>query len=97
MLPIFKSDDINLMLMQTKWKSELDPILSNPMTDMFILKNVSLAVGSNVINHKLGRTQQGWFLTDINGTGTVYRSAGFNDLTLTLTSSAAVTVSIGVF
>jgi hypothetical protein len=36
-------------------------------------------------------------LVDQNSVGTVYRSAPLNDKTLTLTSSAAMTVSIGVF
>lgn len=40
---------------------------------------------------------QGWFLVDIQGPATIYSSAPFNNLTLTLTSNTAVTVSIGVF
>lgn len=84
-------------LMQTKWKSLLDPILANPLNGISILESVKLINGVTVVNHKLGRTQQGWFLTDIQGAATVYRSAAFNNLTLTLTSSAAVTCNIGVF
>jgi hypothetical protein len=84
-------------LMQTKWKSLLDPILANPINDVSILENVKLINGVTVVNHKLGRVQQGWFLTDIQGGATIYRSTPFNNLTLTLTSSAAVTVNIGVF
>jgi len=83
--------------MQTLWKSLLDPVLDNPLNDISILKNVQLNNGVTVINHRLGRNQQGWFLTDIQGAATVYRSAAFNSLTLTLTSNAAVTVNIGVF
>lgn len=83
--------------MQTKWKSILDIIIRNPINAVSILPNVSLNNGVTVINHKLGKTQQGWFITDIQGAATIYRSAAFNSLTLTLTSSAAVTVNIGVF
>jgi hypothetical protein len=83
--------------MQTKWKSILDPLLANPLNGASFLNNISLASGVNIINHKLGKNQQGWFLTDIQGPATIYRSAPFNSLTLTLTSSAAVIVSIGVY
>jgi hypothetical protein len=75
----------------------LNPVLANPLNSVSILSNVSLIAGANTINHKLGRMQLGWFLVDTQGTATVYRSASFNDLTLTLTASAPVTVSIGVF
>lgn len=96
-LPLFKSDDTALQLMQTKWKSQLDPVLANPMTNISILKGVSLANGTTIINHKLGQKLQGWFLVDSTGAATVYRSAPKNDLTLTLTSSAAITADIAVF
>lgn len=83
--------------MQTQWASELNPFLANPLNGVSILEGVSLINGVTVINHLLGQKQQGWFLLDINGAATIYRSAPFNSTTLTLTSSAAVTVNIGVF
>lgn len=83
--------------MQTKWASEINPVLANPLNNVSILKNVSLASGVNIINHKLGSVQQGWFVTDIQGIATIFRSAPFNNLTLTLTVSAPVVASIGVF
>lgn len=86
-----------LDLMQTQWASQLNPLLSNPLNSANILKNVKLSVGPNVINHLLGKTMQGWTLVDIDGAATIYRSAPLNDKTLTLTSSAAVTVNIEVF
>lgn len=91
------STNLPFELMLTKWSSELNPLLANPVNSVLILPNVALVSGVNVINHRLGRTQQGWFITDINAAVTVYRSAAFNELTLTLTSSGAATVSIGVF
>lgn len=97
MLPIFKDENKNLMLMQNKWASELNPLLSNVLNEVLILKNQSLINGTNVINHLLSRIQQGWFLTDIQGSSIIYRSAPFNASTLTLTSSANVIVNIGVF
>ena len=93
-LPIITS---SLSSLVTHWKSILDPILKGPMTGVSVISEVKLGVGVNVINHGLGQTQQGWFLTDLQGSAVVYRSAPFNSKTLQLTSSAIVTVSIGVF
>lgn len=86
-----------LSLMQTKWASILNPMIASPLNGSSVLKSVVLKNGDTVINHGLGKTQQGWFITDITGAATIYRSAPFNDLTLTLTSNAAVTINLGVF
>ncbi len=82
---------------QTRWKSQLDPVLSNPMNQVSVLKDVMLVTGPNVINHLLGHKMNGWFLVDQQGPSTIYRTAPLNALTLTLDSSAPVVVSIGVF
>ena len=91
--------NLPLATMQTRWKSDLDPLLANPLNGISILENVPLILGSNTVNHLLGRTMQGWFLTDIQGIATIYRPNvnPFNNITLTLVSSAAVVCSIGVF
>ena len=86
-----------LPLMQTQWAAQLNPLLDNPLSSAILLEGVSLNNGVTVVNHLLGRQMQGWFIVDINGAATVYRSAPMNNKTLTLTSSAAVTVNIGVF
>lgn len=83
--------------MTTRWKSLLDPVLKNPLNSVRFLPNVELKTGVNRINHLLQQLQQGWFLTDIQGAAQIYRSAPFNATTLTLTSDADVTVSIGVY
>lgn len=84
-------------LMQERWSAILNPVIANPLNGVNILENIALNNGVTVVNHKLSRQQQGWLLTDIQGLATIYRSAPFNDKTLTLTSSAPVTVNIGVF
>lgn len=84
-------------LANPRWASELNPLLANPLNNVQILQNVSLNNGTTIINHGLGRMQQGWFLTDVQGAATIYRNANFNSTTLSLHSSAAVVVSIGVF
>lgn len=87
----------DFMLMQSQWKSKLDPLLGNPLNSASILSGVVLKNGTNVINHLLGQMMRGWTITDINGAATIYRSAPLNEKTLTLTSNAAVTVNIEVF
>jgi hypothetical protein len=86
-----------LQLLQTRWKSILDPVIANPMTNMSILENIVLASGNNQVAHKLQRMQQGWVIVDINGAGTIFRYKPFTDSYLYLTASTALTVSIGVF
>ena len=83
--------------MLSQWSAELNPIIENPLSNTVILPNIILQVGVNVINHRLGRTQQGWFLVDKQAFGDVYRTASFNDKTLTLTATTPMTISLGVF
>lgn len=87
----------NFAQLATRWKSLLDPLLANPLNDVSVIYNVSLINGATTINHLLGQKMTGWYIVDINGAATIYRSQPLNDKTLTLTSNAAVTVSIGVF
>ncbi len=88
---------LTLDLLETRWAGILNPVLANPATNMSFLSNVKLVSGTNVINHGLGQKQQGWIMTDILGAASVYRTQPFNDLTLTLFSSAPVTISLGVY
>lgn len=83
--------------MQSVWKSQLDPLLANVMLKGLQLSNIPLINGVNTINHLLSRKQQGWFITDVDGAATIFRSQPLNDKTLTLTSNAAVNVNIWVF
>lgn len=84
-------------LANPKYAATLNPLLANPLNQASLLKNVPLKAGVNVINHLIGQTQQGWYFTDVDAAITAYRSAPFNNLTLTLTCSAPATVSIAVF
>lgn len=86
-----------LDMMQSKWASQLNPLLANPIMSGLALSNISIVTGSNVINHKLGQMQQGWFITDINASANIYRSASFNNLTLTLISDNPCTISLWVY
>lgn len=92
-LPLKLSWDLS----QTRWASILEPFISNPFNSGNLLKDINLANGVTNIDHTLGRMQQGWVITDINGSAWVYRSAPFNDTTLQLTSNGEVTVNLYVF
>lgn len=96
-LVYFQTSNKDLTLLQSNWKSQLDPILANPVTNLQILKNIILSPGNNVINHKLGAIQQGYIIVDQQNPAIIYRTAPFNSLTLTLNSSIAATISLGVF
>ena len=96
-LPLQQTNDRDLSLLQTRWKSILDAVLANPTTNMLIIPKVVLKIGTNVINHKLSQMQQGWTILDINGASSIYRNAPFNNTTLSLSSSASVVINLGVF
>lgn len=89
-----------LELMQTQWAQELNPLISNPTTKTTVLKNINLVTGTNVINHKLGRALQGWYLVRIRAATTVYDTQDANQtptLTLVLNASAPAIVDLVVF
>lgn len=86
-----------LDLMQDRWASILNPLLSNQLTQGLLLKDQFLTNGVTILNHRLGRKMVGWFITDISGAAQIYRAAPLDDLTLTLTSDAAVVASLWVF
>jgi hypothetical protein len=86
-----------MSMMQTSWAALINPVLAQPFNSGLLLPEITLVSGANVINHRLGRKMQGWVVTDRNGTADVYRTAPFNDLTLTLTASSGIKVSLFVF
>lgn len=100
-LPQFQNDDKDLQLLQNAWATQLNPLLANPALKSLVLKGVSLASGSNTINHLLGRKLQGWSIVRQRGVAaSVYDNQDSNQLpqlTLVLVSSAPVNVDILVF
>lgn len=99
-LPIMQSDSEQLSMMQTRWASIINPVLGNPLVDGAVLKQVALTSGSNVVNHKLGRKLQGWFITRLRAASDIYDTQDSNtipELTLQLEASADATVDIYVF
>ncbi len=58
--------------------------------------SAALVSGDNVVNNPLGRTIQGYMVTDRDSDATVYRSA--SDLrTITLVASAPINISLWIF
>lgn len=99
-LPIFQDANKNLMLMQTGWSSQLNPILQSPLSSNNILTEVALAAGSNTINHKLQRKLQGWIIIRKRADAAIYDTQDQNvtpQNTLLLTSDVDVTVDLLVF
>ena len=82
---------------EDRWANVLEPVLSLPPNQGILRKNIPISAGVNVINTLLGQTQQGWIIVDQDGPATIYRSQPFNNLTLTLTSSAACNISLWVY
>lgn len=98
-LPIIQSGVSELNLIQTKWKSLIDPVLASPLLDGRLV-SAKLDVGANKVNHLLNRKPIGWIIVGINGVANIYDTQASNqtpELTLNLTSSAVVTVNLWVF
>src|SRR5665213_2814390 len=92
-LPLLQS----FALLQNQWKSILDPVVANPIVQGAQLTGIALTTGQTTVPHKLGRVQQGWFITDINAAATVYRTGDFNASNMVLTASAGCSVAIWVY
>lgn len=91
------TDSRELNQVQNNVANAINPLLNNPILNGNFLNGVQLFTGGNVLSHGLGRTQQGWFLTDILGLAEVYRTGSFNSTTFELVSDADVVVNIYVF
>lgn len=99
-LPTINSDDRVLNMLQDSWSGLLDPVLKNPLVQGRLMTNVTLASGSNTINHLLARKLQGWIIVGRNTADTVYDAQASNsmqDKTLILVASGAITVNLWVF
>ncbi len=88
---------LTIDMMQNRWATILDPVITNPLVNGRLIEDISLTTGNNVINHKLGRKQRGYIITSQDGIATIFKANDFNNLTLTLTSSADVMISLWVF
>lgn len=92
---------LTLEQLQNRWSSLIDPVLMNPVNNSLLLKSIPLVSGANVINHKLGRDLQGWYVTRMRSVAiSIYDTQDSNqmpDLTLNLNASAPCVVDLVVF
>lgn len=85
-------------LMITRWASILNPIIAIPFLSGLQIDNIILVANTPlVINHKLGRTPQGWFPVDNIAATPVFRTQSFNSSTITLEATANTTISIWIY
>jgi hypothetical protein len=91
-----RTDNRNLMQLQDNIASVVETLRTCPFLDGTAVSAIVLKSGANVINHLLDRQPQGYFLTDINASATVYRSA-WDVKTITLVASTNTTVSFWVY
>lgn len=100
-LPTFQTPDRTLTLLQSNWATLLNPVLAQPIVQGQVLENVALVTGNNVVNHKLGRKLQGWWIVRQRGVAASFYDTQDSNPTpgvnLYLHSSAAVSVDIFVF
>lgn len=84
--------------MLTKWSAILNPLIANPITQGIQIQSISLAANTPLeINHGLGRSPIGWFLTDITTAANVFRTDVFNPTNITLEASANTVISIWIY
>lgn len=75
------------------------PVLATPFLGGLLLTGIVLSSGSaTTVNHGLGHTLQGWWLTDNIADAVVWRSpSAMPDKFLILNASANTTVSLWVY
>lgn len=99
-LTSFNTKIQELALMQSSWGALLNPLLANPVLNGIILSNVSLAIGDNMISHKLDRKLIGWQIIRLRGPATIYDkqdSVERPNQFLKLNSNAIVKIDLYVF
>lgn len=98
-LPIFTTTNPDLSKMQTRWASLINPVLSNNITQSYILKNISLTTGDNTINHLQDKVLNGYLIIGMhNAYAQVYdKPSDMPKLTLILNASAPTVIDLMVF
>lgn len=87
-------------LANTRWASQLNPLLANPLNDGNLLEGIKVTAGSNTINHLLSRKLRGYIVVLNDSAVTFYDKQSTNsspELTLILVASGAATISLYCF
>lgn len=78
-----------------KWAASLNPLIANLLMQGSQLGPIVLVANTpQTLNHYLGKMQTGFFPTDQNAAASIYRTQPFNAKTITLESSANVTINL---
>lgn len=92
---------LTLLQMQQQWATIINPVITNPALNVSILPSIALKTGKNVVNHLLGRSLQGWYVTRLRGSApAIYDLQDANQtpqLTLVLESSGNIVIDLAVF
>lgn len=76
---------------------DLAPLLDLPFAKGVLLQGVEVQVGTNTINHKLGRKPAGWFTTRVLLGFPGFIEVGADERVLLLSATAAATVDLWVY
>lgn len=93
----FRTKDIDLNRVQDRVEDTFRQFVSNPLLDGVFI-DVVFPSGSltQEINHTLTRQPLGWIVVDVDAAETLHRDS-WNNRTLTLTASGAVSAKLYVF
>jgi hypothetical protein len=92
------SSNLTFEQLLTKWSGTLNPLLANLLLQGQPMWSVSLVASTpRTLNHGLGRMQLGFIVTDQNAAASIFRTQPFNSQTITLESSADVTINLWNF
>ena len=81
---------------QTAIEQAVAPAIRAELLDGRLIDNVSLSVGTNLIEHKLARVPRGYIIVFKNAAAEIYNAEATN-LHLPLISNLACTISIWIF
>lgn len=91
-----KAQDLNRL--QTNIDMFSRSLIDIPILNGVLLENIVLSTTAAQIQHKLDRNYRGWIVVKQNANATIYStSSTLSQQFLTLTASAAVTVTLWVF
>lgn len=99
-VPLVQTEDRNINQLQQNIIPSLNKLLGNPILNNNDLSHIQLAIGSNSINHLLGRPLIGWQITRQRSLANIYDNQDNNakpEQTLILVSDAVVSVDLRVF
>lgn len=102
MIPHFKkvySSDFEVNKLQSNAEEVLNALTTSPFVNG-IFVTATIGTGDTVIQHKLQRDYQGWVVTDIDASSTIYRSPTVNNnknRQLILIASATANVTLYIF